>query len=131
MVNEKNSKLGIWKICAAGTFLTVAINSNAKAGGESLNIDQVKQGLDTVWVLLGAFLVFFMQAGFGMLEAGFIRVKNTCNILTKNYLDFCMASLGFFLIGYDLLFGDGKIFIPDLNECIHIRTGKKGKKAIG
>ena len=47
MVNEKNSKLSIWKICAAGTFLTVAINSNAKAGEENLNIDQVKQGLES------------------------------------------------------------------------------------
>ncbi|MHC5076489.1 MAG: ammonium transporter, partial [Planctomycetota bacterium] len=66
--------------------------------------------MDTVWVLLGAFLVFFMQAGFGMVEAGFIRAKNTCNILTKNFLDFCMASLGFFLIGYGLMFGDGNGF---------------------
>jgi Amt family ammonium transporter len=63
-----------------------------------------------VWILLGAFLVFFMQAGFGMVEAGFIRAKNTCNILTKNFLDFCMASLGFFLIGYALMFGDGNGF---------------------
>jgi Amt family ammonium transporter len=74
------------------------------------NITQLKQGLDTVWVLLAAFLVFFMQAGFGMLEAGFIRAKNTCNILTKNFLDFCMASLGFFLIGYALMFGSGNGF---------------------
>ena len=74
MVNKKNSKLGIWKVCAAGTFLTVAFSSNVKAGVESLNIEQVRQGIDTVWVLLGAFLVFFMQAGFGMVEAGFERV---------------------------------------------------------
>ena len=75
----------------------------ANDGG--INIADLKMGLDTVWVLLGAFLVFFMQAGFGMVEAGFIRAKNTCNILTKNFLDFCMASLGFFLIGYGLMFG--------------------------
>jgi len=74
------------------------------------NIAEVKQGLDTVWVLIAAFLVFFMQAGFGMLEAGFIRAKNTCNILTKNFLDFCMASLGFFIIGYALMFGSGNGF---------------------
>jgi Amt family ammonium transporter len=65
------------------------------------------RGLDTVWVLLGAVLVFFMQAGFGMVEAGFIRAKNACNILTKNFLDFCMASLGFFLFGYAIMFGSG------------------------
>ena len=68
-------------------------------------------GLSTLWVLLAAFLVFFMQAGFGMVEAGFIRAKNTCNILTKNFLDFCMASLGFFLVGYALMFGDGNGFV--------------------
>jgi len=64
-------------------------------------------GLNTLWVLVAAFLVFFMQAGFGMVEAGFIRAKNTCNILTKNFLDFCMASLGFFMFGYAIMFGSG------------------------
>jgi Amt family ammonium transporter len=68
-------------------------------------------GLDTLWVLLAAFLVFFMQAGFGMVEAGFIRAKNTCNILTKNFLDFSMASIGFFMFGYAIMFGAGNNFI--------------------
>ena len=68
-------------------------------------------GVDTVWVLISAFLVFFMQAGFGMVEAGFIRAKNACNILTKNFLDFCMASLGFFIFGYAIMFGSGNGFI--------------------
>ena len=63
--------------------------------------------LNTFWVLISAFLVFFMQAGFGMVEAGFIRAKNTCNILTKNFLDFCMASLGFYIFGYAIMFGSG------------------------
>ncbi len=67
----------------------------------------LKTGIDTMWVLISAFLVFFMQAGFGMVEAGFIRAKNTCNILTKNFLDFCMASLGFFIFGYAIMFGPG------------------------
>lgn len=84
----------------------------------SENITDCTQGLNTVWVLLGAFLVFFMQAGFGMVEAGFIRAKNTCNILTKNFLDFCMASLGFFLIGYALMFGDGNGFTGLKGWCL-------------
>ncbi|MFH1692376.1 MAG: ammonium transporter [Candidatus Omnitrophota bacterium] len=74
-------------------------------------LNSMLTGLDTVWVLLAAFLVFFMQAGFGMVEAGFIRAKNTCNILTKNFLDFCMASIGFFLFGYAIMFGDGNAFL--------------------
>ena len=78
----------------------------------------LKQGLDTVWVLVAAFLVFFMQAGFGMVEAGFIRAKNTCNILTKNFLDFCMASLGFYLVGYALMFGGGNALFGTEGWCL-------------
>jgi Amt family ammonium transporter len=69
------------------------------------------RAIDTVWVLMAAFLVFFMQAGFGMVEAGFIRAKNTCNILAKNFLDYCMASIGFFIFGYAIMFGQGNSFI--------------------
>ena len=75
-------------------------------GGPTLGV-----AVDTVWVLLAAFLVFFMQAGFGMVEAGFIRSKNTCNILTKNFVDYCSASLMFFLVGYAFMFGKGNGFI--------------------
>ena len=74
-------------------------------------MELIQRGIDTVWVLIAAFLVFFMQAGFGMVEAGFIRAKNTCNILTKNFLDFCMASLGFFIFGYAIMFGAGNGFM--------------------
>ncbi|MDA3850574.1 MAG: ammonium transporter [Spirochaetaceae bacterium] len=74
------------------------------------DMETLSVGLDTVWVLMAAFLVFFMQAGFGMVEAGFIRAKNTTNILTKNFLDFCMASLGYFFFGYAIMFGKGNGF---------------------
>lgn len=76
-------------------------------------------GLDTVWVLIAAFFVFFMQAGFGMVEAGFIRSKNTCNILTKNFLDFCMASIGFFVFGYAIMFGHGNGFMGVTGWCLN------------
>ena len=100
----------LWKLI--GFLLLVGLLcTDVQADEGAINVAQLKQGLDTVWVLIGAFLVFFMQAGFGMVEAGFIRAKNTCNILTKNFLDFCMASLGFFLIGYGLMFGDGNGFV--------------------
>lgn len=80
-------------------------------GNSKESVDLLTVGIDTVWVLIAAFLVFFMQAGFGMVEAGFIRAKNTTNILTKNFLDFCMASLGFFIIGYSIMFGKGSSVI--------------------
>jgi len=91
-------------------FVLSAGSGIVYASEGDIDIASLKQGLDTVWVLIAAFLVFFMQAGFGMVEAGFIRAKNTCNILTKNFLDFCMASLAFFLFGYALMFGDGNAF---------------------
>jgi Amt family ammonium transporter len=76
------------------------------------NTDTTLQiAINTIWVLMTAFLVFFMQAGFGMVEAGFIRAKNTSNILTKNFLDFCMASLGFFMFGYAIMYGTGNDFL--------------------
>ncbi|HDZ20546.1 MAG TPA: ammonium transporter [Phycisphaerae bacterium] len=68
-------------------------------------------GLDTVWVLITAFLVFFMQAGFAMLETGLTRAKNACNILMKNFMDFSVASIMFFLVGYALMFGEFNGFI--------------------
>lgn len=64
-------------------------------------------GINTVWVLLAAFLVFFMQAGFGMVEAGFIRAKNSSNLIMKNFIDFCFASIVYFIVGYAFMFGAG------------------------
>ncbi len=86
------------------TFALLILLSVAPAfAGE--NIASSALALDTLWMLLAAFLVFFMQAGFGMVEAGLIRAKNAGNILMKNMMDFCMASLGFFIFGYALMFG--------------------------
>lgn len=67
--------------------------------------------LNTVWVLLTAALVFFMQTGFALVEAGFTRTKNTTNILFKNLIDFCIGSVVFWLIGYGLMFGGENGFI--------------------
>ena len=59
-----------------------------------------------VWFLIGAALVFWMQAGFAMVEAGFTRAKNTGNILMKNLMDFCIGTVMFILIGFGLLLGE-------------------------
>lgn len=63
--------------------------------------------VNTIWVLLGAALVFFMQAGFSMCEAGFTRSKNTGNILMKNLMDFCIGTPCFWLFGFGAMFGLG------------------------
>ena len=62
-----------------------------------------------VWFLIGAALVFFMQAGFAMVEAGFTRAKNTGNILMKNLMDFCIGCVAFILIGFSFLLGEDLI----------------------
>jgi len=72
-------------------------------------------GLDTVWVLLAAMLVFFMQPGFALVEAGFTRSKNTANILMKNFVDFMLGSVLFWAIGFGIMHGAGCGFIGELH----------------
>ena len=60
---------------------------------------------DAVWVVIAAALVLFMQAGFALLESGMSRSKNTINVIMKNYLDLCLGTLAFWVIGYGLMFG--------------------------
>ncbi len=66
----------------------------------------VKNQTFGVWFLIGAALVFWMQAGFAMVEAGFTRAKNTGNIIMKNLMDFCIGTVTFILIGFSLLLGE-------------------------
>lgn len=68
-------------------------------------LDYLVSGIDTVWVLLAAILIFMMQMGFASVEVGFTRSKNTANILMKNLLDFCFGSLLFWLFGFRIMFG--------------------------
>ncbi len=67
--------------------------------------------VDTVWVLITAMLVFFMNLGFAAVESGFARAKNCANIMSKNFIVFAVSSLGFLIIGWGLMFGDGTGFI--------------------
>jgi Amt family ammonium transporter len=74
--------------------------------GEQAPIEPtVQDNINIVWTCVAAFLVFFMQAGFAMVEAGFTRAKNAVNILMKNLMDFSIGSLSFFLLGFGLMFG--------------------------
>ena len=77
----------------------VTPESNKKA------IDLVQAHADYVWTLVAAALVFFMQAGFALVEAGFTRAKNAVNIMMKNLMDFSVGSLAFWAIGFGLMFG--------------------------
>lgn len=70
--------------------------------------------INTIWVLLGAALVFFMQAGFAMVETGFTRAKNAGNIIMKNLMDFSIGTPVFWLIGFGLMFGGSGSFIGSI-----------------
>ena len=74
--------------------------------------------VNTIWVLFGAAMVFFMQAGFSMCEAGFTRAKNTGNILMKNLMDFCIGTPAFWLVGFGLMFGAGSGVIGTFDPLI-------------
>jgi len=68
-------------------------------------MDTLSANADTLWMLIAAILVFFMQAGFAMVESGFTRAKNSANIIMKNLMDFAIGSLLFFVVGYGLMYG--------------------------
>ncbi|MBM7558028.1 ammonium transporter [Halanaerobacter jeridensis] len=67
--------------------------------------------IDTIWTLMAAFLVFFMQAGFAMVESGFTRAKNAGNIIMKNLMDFSLGSLLYWACGFAFMYGAGNAFI--------------------
>ncbi|OMP31505.1 ammonium transporter [Mangrovimonas sp. DI 80] len=69
-------------------------------------ITEINGVLDIFWILVAGIFVFFMQAGFTLVEAGFTRSKNTINIVMKNLMDLCIGSLGFWAIGYTIMYGD-------------------------
>lgn len=90
------------------------------------NIQEIRISLDSVWVVVGGILVFFMQAGFALIESGSVRSKNTVNVLMKNYMDMCIGGLVFWLFGFGLMFGLNQTgwvglshFMPDALDDWH------------
>lgn len=73
---------------------------------ENSVLQVMELNLNTIWLVMAAALVFFMQAGFALLESGMSRSKNAVNVMMKNYMDVCLGSLLFWLIGFGLMFGD-------------------------
>ena len=71
-----------------------------------MTLETLQESINLVWVMLGAFLVFFMHTGFAMVEAGFTRSKNAINILMKNFLTISIGGIVYFLAGYAIMFGD-------------------------
>jgi ammonium transporter, Amt family len=111
--------LALLLVAFAGTAPSVAAEVSAETSAaaappgeppesvESLGarLSTLAADADTLWTCLAAFLVFFMHAGFAMVETGFTRAKNACNILMKNFMNFSLGSLTFWMIGFGLMFG--------------------------
>jgi Amt family ammonium transporter len=94
-----------------GYFVTLALVSPGTAEAADPTNAELKEMADTAWTLFTAFLVFWMNAGFGCVEAGFCRAKNACNILAKNFVVFGLSSIAFWAVGWALMFGDGTDYI--------------------
>ncbi|MEL6440027.1 MAG: ammonium transporter [Cyanobacteria bacterium J06621_8] len=103
-----------WFLCIPlAAMIVVVWNTSATAQGldAPANLDELRVVLDSIFLLFCSVLVIFMNAGFGMLEAGFCRQKNAVNILAKNLIVFGIATLAYWAVGYALMYGEGSPFI--------------------
>ena len=87
-----------------GVLLSLGANI-AFAQDDGVTTESIVVQIDTIWLFIGSFLVFWMQAGFAMVESGFSRSKNAANLLMKNLMDFCMGAMLFFAIGFGIMYG--------------------------
>ncbi|MFQ5856706.1 MAG: ammonium transporter [Anaerolineae bacterium] len=100
-----------WTVALLLALIALAtIAGPALAQEEGPTAAELGVAIDTVWVLLAGVLVFFMQAGFGFLEAGFVPSKHVANILMENFIDTCVTGLTFWAFGFALMFGAGNLF---------------------
>jgi ammonium transporter, Amt family len=93
------------------------------------SIKDTKIAMDTIWVLVTAFLVFFMNLGFALVESGLCRAKNTVNILAKNFIVFAVSSLAFLILGWGVMFGDGNSLFG--TQGLLFLTGPDNSPAMG
>ena len=107
-INIRRTLAGLLAVIALFTLIPGIVSATGDPSGASTytpDLDGAVLSIDYVWVLVCAFLVFFMQAGFALLEAGMCRVKNVANVLMKNMVDFVLGTIAFFILGYSLLMG--------------------------
>ena len=87
-------------------------------------VPELQVTVDTLWTVIAGILVFIMQAGFAMVEGGFTRAKNVANIMMKNVGDFSMAALGFWILGFGIMFGNGNAFLGFTGFFVSADTGE-------
>ncbi len=110
--------IGLALVAAAVWFISPYLHSSAHAVGlrtDTPKVDDIVNATNTVWVLVTAFLVFFMQAGFMMLEAGFARTREVVNVLLECVVDTALCALLFWAFGFAFMFGTGNRFIGHSN----------------
>ncbi|PTY05827.1 ammonia permease [Opitutaceae bacterium EW11] len=99
----------------AGVLCALALASSVYAQStpvpKASDLSDLRTGLDTVWVLVTAMLVFWMNAGFALVESGLCQSKNCVNILAKNFIVFAASTISFWVLGWGLMFGDGNLLV--------------------
>lgn len=91
--------------------LALAADEAAPAIPKMSDLSDLRIGLDTIWVVVAGMLVFWMNAGFALVESGLCRAKNCTNILAKNFIVFAVASISYWVVGWGLMFGDGNPWV--------------------
>ncbi len=115
-------------VLAAAALLAGLAAPAAVAQDPSPEIAAMTVTLDTLWVMIAGFLVFWMNAGFALVESGFCRRKNTVNILAKNFIVFAIACLSFWVVGFGLMFGSGN---PLIGMTGFLLSGADNSPAMG
>ena len=108
------------------------VEQDEEEAAEEVEEAAVASNLDTVWILIAGFLVFFMQAGFALVEAGFVRARNVVNIFMKNLFDVSVGAIAYWLVGFGIMFGAGNQFfgtewfalngLPEVYGTIHSKA---------
>jgi ammonium transporter, Amt family len=109
-------KLGLRKLLVPGIvmFLVFVVNGIASAQTKGPTIDDVITSTNIMWTFITGFLVFFMQAGFALVETGFTRSKNVAHTMMMNMMVFCIGALGYWLVGFAFQFGGVNFSFPAL-----------------
>lgn len=116
-------------VAAAGFAADAAPDMATQLSTVQTTLGDYKVAIDTIWVLVTAMLVFFMNLGFALVESGFARAKNCVNILSKNFIVFAASSVAFWVLGWGLMFGDGSGFMG--SSGLFFLGGADNSPAIG
>ena len=116
-------RLGVLAVMGLGLLLLPVIAHALDGRVDGQRVSDIQVTVDTLWTCIAAALVFLMQAGFAMVEGGFTRAKNAVNIMMKNVGDFSIAAVGFWILGFGLMFGNGNPFLGTTGFFVSPDTG--------